>query len=503
MQSYHLDRVFARAKSRIRRWLSVRRGPSTDSNSFVTSPTSTLIDDNDSKFDDHTSSKPDPFFHITDQLLEQIFVTGSQMGVEGTASTAPFEVIVSHVSSRWRSVSINTPPIWSTIDTRDSPPLDLLNEYMRRSKGCPLDIRLDLSQTLWLANGPALLDLIVESADRWRRLSITSDFQAAGEIICGRFSGLLVPLLEHFSIIFLDVPKLPYFLSDRHFYPQIFKSGAPSLSVVRLQNIGMHLLRPPLASITTLHLEEFNHALMSYSRFCAMIEAMPNLTNLSIYGKFVAVWPRNLTESEIRMPALRSLRSCENESLGGLLLAISAPRLESLVLRNVGDHHLSKFLEQQQERRYMNKFPCMQSLTCDTYSFQSPMCTYLRDAFPSVWHFTSLRASNRNESSALDLLLGPPGCCRSPWKNLRTLSVDGSVDPDVLCSIVETRAAAGWPIVRLRTYGCKGGLPSTVLGRLRRQGVEVDECGTVSELVTRWPPGLDYDDDDDMFRPCR
>ncbi|KAJ7188503.1 hypothetical protein C8R46DRAFT_1054898, partial [Mycena filopes] len=62
----------------------------------------------------------------------------------------------------------------------------------------------------------------------------------------------------------------------------------------------------------------------------AFLYALPALANLSIYGDMVAheSWP------ELYLPGLRSLRSASNAQLGRLLVALNAPALESLVLKD-------------------------------------------------------------------------------------------------------------------------------------------------------------------------
>ncbi|KAJ8456626.1 hypothetical protein ONZ51_g12009 [Trametes cubensis] len=55
----------------------------------------------------------------------------------------PFNVLVSHVCSRWRAVAIENPLLWSHIRFVGTPPYDRATTYLERAKAAPLAITVD------------------------------------------------------------------------------------------------------------------------------------------------------------------------------------------------------------------------------------------------------------------------------------------------------------------------------------------------------------------------
>jgi len=57
----------------------------------------------------------------------------------------PFEILVSHVCKHWRTVALETPSLWTTIDVScdERPPYERVATYLERSKSLPLSIRID------------------------------------------------------------------------------------------------------------------------------------------------------------------------------------------------------------------------------------------------------------------------------------------------------------------------------------------------------------------------
>ena len=80
-------------------------------------------------------------------MLAEIFVEGLEIwSLDIDEEKAPFEVMVSHVSCRWREVAINLAALWSTIYVAAYQPLDMLEAYLVRSKRRLLDIDVQIDQ---------------------------------------------------------------------------------------------------------------------------------------------------------------------------------------------------------------------------------------------------------------------------------------------------------------------------------------------------------------------
>ncbi|KAJ7039216.1 hypothetical protein C8F04DRAFT_927273, partial [Mycena alexandri] len=254
----------------------------------------------------------------------------------------PVERVFSHVSVQWRSCVLGLGALWASpsIDARVKPQHQraLLQWYLAHSAGCPLDVRLGLSQETWnTGEGPQLLADVLMQEPRLRSLSIRADFPGADGALRVALRQIRAPLLEHLSFILLEQHDSDPddIITRTDFRPTVFKHGVPRLSVLRLQHLE-NALFPPLNSVTTLHLEEYHCPPMSTTRLKALLHRLPALVNLSLYGDMVAheSWP------ELYLPGLRSLRSASNAQIGRLLSALNAPALDSLVLKDVRAHEL-------------------------------------------------------------------------------------------------------------------------------------------------------------------
>src|ERR1700733_9249436 len=82
-------------------------------------------------------------YNLPIETLSAIFETSYSQPVSRFDSKPqmPFEVLVSSVSRRWRSVALRTPQLWTDLQLDVSRSAeDLLDLYLRRSKICLLDI---------------------------------------------------------------------------------------------------------------------------------------------------------------------------------------------------------------------------------------------------------------------------------------------------------------------------------------------------------------------------
>ncbi|KAF8501012.1 hypothetical protein F5888DRAFT_1609567 [Russula emetica] len=92
----------------------------------------------------------------------------------------PFKVLVSHVCRRWRTVAIETPMLWTSLDFAEGPPFDKSRTWLERSKECLLVIQLDCTTGLSLdrvspADLPVVRDLILPHVARWRVFELMVD----------------------------------------------------------------------------------------------------------------------------------------------------------------------------------------------------------------------------------------------------------------------------------------------------------------------------------------
>ncbi|KAJ7874714.1 hypothetical protein B0H14DRAFT_2238391, partial [Mycena olivaceomarginata] len=246
------------------------------------------------------------------------------------------ERIVSQVAVRWRVVALGLPDLWSSVDARARPEHQraLLEWYLAHSEGRPLDVSISLSQENWNTEGKLILADVLAEASRLRRLCIRADFLGADAAVQDACRYLCAPMLEHLSFISLEPPlswrEPDDYIYEENFSPVVFTRGVGRLAVLRLQHLE-NALYPPLRNVTTLHLEEYRSPPMAYTRFLALLKALPALANLSLYGNVVASWP---VAGALHLPRLPSLRSASNDQQARMLNALDAPVLDSITLKD-------------------------------------------------------------------------------------------------------------------------------------------------------------------------
>ncbi|KAF8499382.1 hypothetical protein JB92DRAFT_2981994 [Gautieria morchelliformis] len=170
----------------------------------------------------------------------------------------PFEIVVSHVSRRWRNVALKTPRLWSYIflDPCTSR-MELLDICLEISSEQLLDIRVRIPvypkgnpqrQEFFRAQFRRQLTTLIPHAARWRHLSITPQNHFIEDL--SLLTDVCAPALESLSVGIKDAFDI---MNVTHSVP-FFTGGAPVLSSVELYGYCIKLFRLPLASVTSLTL---------------------------------------------------------------------------------------------------------------------------------------------------------------------------------------------------------------------------------------------------------
>ena len=415
----------------------------------------------------------------------------------------PFELLVSHTCSYFRQVALATPRLWTAISIHENCPDKLVAEYIARSGGCLLDIRVDLAVHKAQLDNTRLnttVQMILPLSFRWRSLSVTYDGEIMRYPLISTICNQPAEGLQHLSITVDDVEHADASIVNRDVrLPHIFKEGTPTLAFVRLRGLAMHLFRPQLGNVVTLHLDQTTFIPVLYSTFRDIVTCSPFLAHLSLYGDIISAtqWPVGI--NLIHLPALRSLRICgvTGEMYTGILLGIHAPGLSSLTLKDLQAHDLDLLWELMDVTRYMS----LRSLIfCD---FEPSISTYAHifESFQEIITFTSLYSSAGN-SILVDLLLeGLPPRQEEPnvpWPKLQILSFpfDPYTDDDELIEdIVIVRRNCGYPLSKI-LLGRK--LEDIAQGEIR---LEVGHIQVEFSWRTReWPANrTQFDDDDGLF----
>ncbi|KAJ7491939.1 hypothetical protein FB451DRAFT_512062 [Mycena latifolia] len=428
---------------------------------------------------------------------------------EPVTALIPVEVAASHVSVYWRNVALSTRLLWRHINISPKDTVEKLRVYLSRSGQSLLHVRLDLvPRPREISVLTEQIDLVFEHLDRWGRFTIHSNIETSEIPIVSRLYDTLAPSLEHLSLCINDVDSENLKSIRRADFEQILTKGCPRLNVLRLRGLSMHFFRPPLTNITTLYLEQTRGLFIGYERFKHLLTASPALANLSIHDTIIdeweEAWPHN-SVSCIHVPNLVSLRISIPGTLqhifSDILISIDAPRLESLVLKEVGEVHLDRFFRLPDVER---KFPALRALTFYEFDYQSVerlamMCA----ALPSITDFTCLHTT-AYAPKILDMMAGPAPVAiggsptSHPWPNLQTLAMILDVEDLKLArEAMERRQSIGCPLQLLR-------IPPRVFEEMDEDDEDILEWlqdnMTVEVLgPERWPPGSDYDPDDNWF----
>ncbi|KAG7449793.1 uncharacterized protein BT62DRAFT_607129 [Guyanagaster necrorhizus] len=358
---------------------------------------------------------------LSDATLLRIFVF-----TQSAFASPPPERAISHVNRRWRAIVLGHAALWRQVDAKvlgSSLQQDIIETYLSRARTLTTDLRVILSEDEWTRT----LEIITTHSTRWRLISIRADFNSSPHLLSQHISQFHLPHLEHLSVICLDgfceTPDLDTIDGDT----SILRGSAPRLTSFRVQHSAITYFPPPLHGLTTLHLEEFGDHRINYKTFCRLIHSIYSLTNLSIYGDFIDHWTM---AGDLHIPALRSLRSGSNASLGAMLLSLSVPGLASLTLYNEWDSHIREFFRQR-EPGYETKLPCVHLMLKGCHFSLSSLRTLLEEA-PAIYRLDIIDGF---ADDALDLLQNDNALLPS----LCALSINRLHDPTKLSNFYASR----------------------------------------------------------------
>ncbi|KII89404.1 hypothetical protein PLICRDRAFT_41053 [Plicaturopsis crispa FD-325 SS-3] len=349
-----------------------------------------------------------PISLLPDEMLEKILffsqhgASGRPRGEVGEYKLPPLFVF-SRVCVRWREVVLGSPRLWSVINIRVWRPdismsmgidttmaLRILPMYLERSKACPLDIKLEVSDDPVTGK---VMDLLIAHASRWQTLSIASRrwdrtfgvyaFNAMYAALA-KCSHSEVPLLEGVQLMAdSDIWHIPEASTD---YPEhVFTAGAPLLKTLKVSGFAMRHCLPPFSSLGSLEI----HSDMSWrwKHFARAISSSPFLSTLSVRGNVTdASWPKN-DDASLELPGLQTLSLGIWDSrityVWRVLSLISAPQLHTVHLHgltNTGDAFMySPFAV----ARPLH-FPSLRTLHLDTCELSDSENTNLFRALPSI-----------------------------------------------------------------------------------------------------------------------
>ncbi|KAE9394896.1 hypothetical protein BT96DRAFT_923230 [Gymnopus androsaceus JB14] len=258
------------------------------------------------------------------EILAYIFILGSE-------DDPILPLSVSHVCRFWRSLSINTPPLWRRVVLGSH--YSLWRETMYRARACTLDQRY--------------MHLVMPHIRRWRSLHIMFlEYQpylwnSALSECCSDHTR--VPELEELCLVYRHNDDTKEFC--------LFSGNAPRLRRVTVDGIRLTWLPSLFQNLT--YLDYTHHGLTSgyhaIQEICNILHVSSRLVELRILfpGKAHRAHPANARISPafgtLYLPWLKTLHlRVESrdipEDLMGLVSVFNTPRLLELLLVDNGTH---------------------------------------------------------------------------------------------------------------------------------------------------------------------
>jgi hypothetical protein len=290
------------------------------------------------------------------------------------------------------------------------------------------------------------------------------------------------PLLEW---LFLQIPDV-YLVEELGPPASIFTLGAPMLSYIHLSRASILYQHPPFHHVTVLHLEAEN---IEFAQCLTAISQCPLLETLAIYGRL----RMHMDVEPLVLPYLRSLELCGDMlAVANVLLAVSAPSLESLVLVPFAILDLKEL--HHQEGLGPKRYATLKSLTLAPYTTDNldESLQLASECFPYVVDVTLI---GRKPDLLLESLKQVDRAIIFP--NMRSLALR-DLDPSVqevenaICGLVAFRSSRDKPLHTL--YLDKASMQQMSSLRQLQDTVEVVELDKWS-ILRRGSPFCDENDE--------
>ena len=371
-------------------------------------------------------------------------------------------VLLSHVCSRWRHLSMIVSFPWTTIVfDEEYHPAEFYEAFLTRSKNSPLEI------VVWCVEGSfddlewdEALDQLSPHIGRWKRVEIVVDEVCWVNAMLERIHQASAPLLQCINITCYDPSEAD---SDSHLASHT--DCTPALSTLILShNITFPSLRSFRTS-TTLRLSYLADQVdfPSNHHFFELLRALTCLTTLSLRGELI-----QYSESDrlpiIHLPTLLSLEispkmddgSCSQRPIpedyvSRICNSLFTPALESLVIHFTCPSVISHFSNTLQTQP--SKYPRLKSFEITEGLSRDESTVRLIRALPSITHFTLVDGPADGILHALHVdALAVPSLKVDPlWPHLCKITIcELEEEGHLLRELVLARLAIGFPIKNLQ-----------------------------------------------------
>ncbi|KIM40335.1 hypothetical protein M413DRAFT_446521 [Hebeloma cylindrosporum] len=312
----------------------------------------------------------------------------------------PFEVVLSHVSGRWRDIAISLPELRKKIHIYSPRALKWAPSYLQRS-GSYFDLDIDIyrwershrrvrrtrsGQPRHIALIQALADQLNPHFHRVRNIFAICFSEATCQSILQRIlRTATAPNLQQLQIRFDHHTSLRFTRPEGF---RILEQGSPQLRFLEFEQADCLPIPSSLRNLTTLHLHHLRPELhLTYPQLVEALIAPHTLRYLSLEGDVnFATWPLHLAAPEFQLSHLQGLRLNDNGMMAvRMLLSMSAPKLESIWLDCSYDNFDFLFdAPQMVGNQGHSKYPKLRYLTLPTSNLF--LMAKFAAIFPSITH---------------------------------------------------------------------------------------------------------------------
>jgi hypothetical protein len=403
--------------------------------------------------------------YLPPEIWSAIFQIGRQMQhspstLHSGTPIRSFPLLVSHVCRLWRDISINTPSLWTWIDYGTEScygcelvSADLVEEFIKRSRDQPLDIRLsshsygaDLSVTdenywdLLYQDAERALDVIFDHAWRWQSAHLNLHSEDVELVWEDDFLSRLVPLAA-------PLLRRLWFYSESYDVLTnecLLQGGAPRLEFLKVEGAIKHDLFH--AALPKVQVAEF-----------ALMDGMTDLP-LGILDKTLSLVTLSVpavadcyaqSGGKAYIPTLRTLKISgplfeRNLGLRNVLSSISAPALNRLVFSDFLPSEWERFPTYLERITAVEMFPVLDTLEIipklGSEPFD-PIDEHLMRALPTIEHLIVVEPSIHNTLRLLSTT--------ALWSSLTTIQIGKNIAERLLVDMLHHRALIRCPITKL------------------------------------------------------
>jgi hypothetical protein len=394
--------------------------------------------------------------NLPNEILSAVFEAGLCLSPTSQyPPEKPFEILVSHVSRRWRSVALQTHRLWTEVSANIwSSAVELLDLYLARSGSCLLDIRIeqivgedgDSNPEFEIRNFERHLKSLAPHAARWKNLSIHADFNRPLSEVLSPLTNIYAPALESFSL-----GQHACCINPRPTgatYIDLFTGGSPVLFSVELNGYFIYEVRPPLG-VKYLSLRYCINGL-THADLRDILQPMCSLTHLVVEGNIVRP---TINQEPIELPSVLSLHVFLSDSNAvSTLRCLHLPALDTLTI-NGSPTSIFEF-----PQYYHPTYPTLLSLKLiSTANYFDMHSTHdIITIFPSVQEIVF---DGTDSISVLHTLRNGKSADQPLWPELQKITVVPLFDTrrvtemailSRLTEHVESRAASGQPITHIK-----------------------------------------------------